>query len=909
MKNNNGAAVKKLSSRSLRHNRTRNIFAVLAIILTGMLFTAVFSLLGGVMQVTEESTMREVGGRAHAGLKGATMEQYEKIISDPLVKRSDYNILIGVADNILKRSGEVRYLPEEKSLPDYFITLEEGHLPDTEDGIVVDTFVMDECKIPHALGEKITLVIPFMGKRAEKEFTVSGWYEGDSISHASELFVSEDFWMELKGDLTDADFKAWGEEHPEDVNVGLLAANLYFDNSSHIEEKVRTVIEHAGYEPEKDVDYGVNWAYMENRLEQVDPFTIVMAAGAVCVILLTGYLIIYNIFQISVMSDIRFYGLLKTIGTTKKQLRRLIMRQAMVLSLIGIPLGLLLGYGIGKVLLPFMMSFMDYGNAAVSLKFHPLIFAFGAAFSILTVFLSCRKPGKIAGSVSPVEAVKYTEGAPGSSRILCKRAKSREKSGITWQADRKEKSGIAKKKSRDKKTHSFGLRRMAFANLGRNKKKTGVVVAAISLSMILLTLVMTGVGSFRIDQFLEQRIAGDIMIGSVNLFSSSSRDSDYELDLGLVSLADEQEGILETNEMWVGFGTSVKLDETGKERFKKLYEEEKLEHSEYDDYRYQQVMKQDGLLDGYVYGYTDSLLENVKVLDGKLDIEKFQSGDYVLLTTIRASEELDAADSIYHPGDKLTMSSITEASNIYEEKNENGEILNVRYDNLAEKEYEVMAIIDLPYSMDIHRYARNTMDAVLPLKELSQGMGVNNICFAKSYKVEPESLEAFESEIKNYTENECLYMGYASKNSLKKEFSGMTNVIGTIGISLAGVIAFIGILNFINAVFTGILARKHEFAMLQSIGMTKAQLQKILIWEGVSYVGIAGAASLCIGSIFSRAILQALNKVIMFFEYRFQILPFVVMVPILAAAAILTPLLSFRQLQKHSIVERLREGE
>lgn len=137
----------------------------------------------------------------------------------------------------------------------------------------------------------------------------------------------------------------------------------------------------------------------------------------------------------------------------------------------------------------------------------------------------------------------------------------------------------------------------------------------------------------------------------------------------------------------------------------------------------------------------------------------------------------------------------------------------------------------------------------------------------------------------------------------------MTNVIGTIGISLAGVIAFIGILNFINAVFTGILARKYEFAMLQSIGMTKAQLQKMLIWEGISYVGIAGAASLCIGSIFSRAILQALNKVIMFFEYRFQILPFVVMVPILAAAAILTPLLSFRQLQKHSIVERLREGE
>ena len=60
-------------------------------------------------------------------------------------------------------------------------------------------------------------------------------------------------------------------------------------------------------------------------------------------------------FQISVAGDIRFYGLLKTIGTTPRQLKRIIRQQALLLCLIGIPAGLLLGYGIGAVLMPVVL--------------------------------------------------------------------------------------------------------------------------------------------------------------------------------------------------------------------------------------------------------------------------------------------------------------------------------------------------------------------------------------------------------------------------------------------------------------------------------------------------------------------------------------------------------------------------
>lgn len=150
-------------------------------------------------------------------------------------------------------------------------------------------------------------------------------------------------------------------------------------------------------------------------------------------------------------------------------------------------------------------------------------------------------------------------------------------------------------------------------------------------------------------------------------------------------------------------------------------------------------------------------------------------------------------------------------------------------------------------------------------------------------------------------------MGYVSKGTLQSEFVNMVTVVTTIGIALAGLIALIGTLNFINAVITEIISRKREFAMLQSIGMTNAQLKKTLICEGISYIAIAGVISFVLGSFLACVLLRAMNHIILFFEYQFQILPFVIMIPILMLVAVLVPVLSYRNLQKKSIVERLRE--
>ncbi|MDE6387710.1 MAG: ABC transporter permease [Lachnospiraceae bacterium] len=890
MKNNNGASIRKLSKRSLKNNRVRNIFAVAAITLTGILFTAVFSLVGGAMQAAQESTMREVGGRFHAGLKGATKEQYEKVAADPMVVKSSYNIFIGTADNIVKWSAEIRYLPEEETLHDMFIELEEGQLPTAENEIVVNTFVFDELNLPYALGEKIPLTFRFMDETIEDEFVVSGWYRGDYVAHASELFVSKSYWEKLKGSLTDEDFLRWREAHPEDRDVGLYAGNVYFDNASNLDEKMRTVIINAGYEPETELDYGVNWAYMSSRVEAADPFAVMIVLSAVLVILITGYLIIYNIFQISVISDIRFYGLLKTIGTTKRQLRRLVRRQALLLSVIGIPIGLALGYGIGKYALPLVLSLADYNGADDSLRFNPWILLFSVAFSLLTVFLSSLKPAKIAGSISPIEAVKYTEaGLQGKP------------------AGRKKKRHASRKR--------FSAVSMALSNLGRNKRTTVVVIMAISFSMILMSIIMTAVRSFRIEQFMEQRITGDFMLGNINLTSSSVSNLDVEIAPEYLELADAQSGIEKRQEMWVRFRTTLQVDEKAREELHKLDAEGKLKRDRYSEELLDKLLRGERPMNGYCYGYSEDLLSKLQVLEGTLDIEKFRSGDYVLLGQMHGVDWLPPEDHVYHPGDTVTLEMYTENSTFREITNEAGETIEVVYENLEEKEYEVMAIVDIPTCMDLHIYPWNACEVVLPFTEMkAETTGYGNDeetvrCWQKfmvSYEISDEEQTAFEAAVKSYADSHST-VGYLTKENLRKEFDDMVTVIATVGVFLAAVIALIGILNFVNAIVTGIISRRREFAMLQSIGMTDEQLQKTLVCEGTAYIAISGMISLVVGSVLSYLIVNALNHMILFFEYRFQSWSFIIMIPILLLVAVFTPMAAYKNLRKKSIVERLRD--
>lgn len=110
-------------------------------------------------------------------------------------------------------------------------------------------------------------------------------------------------------------------------------------------------------------------------------------------VILAGYLIIYNIFNISVKTDIRAYGLLKNVGTTGKQLKKIVRMQAWRLSAIGIPIGLLCGYLAGLCMAPSLTADAEISaqagkTAQTVVSANPLIFLAAILLTLLTVYLS-----------------------------------------------------------------------------------------------------------------------------------------------------------------------------------------------------------------------------------------------------------------------------------------------------------------------------------------------------------------------------------------------------------------------------------------------------------------------------------------------------------------------------------------
>ena len=121
------------------------------------------------------------------------------------------------------------------------------------------------------------------------------------------------------------------------------------------------------------------------------------------------------------------------------------------------------------------------------------------------------------------------------------------------------------------------------------------------------------------------------------------------------------------------------------------------------------------------------------------------------------------------------------------------------------------------------------------------------------------------------------------------------------------IVTVVGLLNFINSILTGIVTRQGEFAMLQAIGMTRKQLKKMLVLEGIYYGLGTMLCSLVLGILFSVTALKALTGGLWFMQYHFTMLPMIPVFPILLVLGILIPALSFRFYGKESVVERIRK--
>lgn len=176
MKVSNRKIVSRLAFASFKANKTRNLMAIIAISLTTVLFTTLFTIGIGMGKSFQNQTMRQSGGSAHGALKYITEEQFNAIKDHPLIKEIGYNKFITYADNpeFLKRPVEMRY-EDEADTKLRFTAPTTGRIPQQEDEIITDSMTLDLLGIPHLVGEKVTLSYTIKEKIYHKDFVLSGF--------------------------------------------------------------------------------------------------------------------------------------------------------------------------------------------------------------------------------------------------------------------------------------------------------------------------------------------------------------------------------------------------------------------------------------------------------------------------------------------------------------------------------------------------------------------------------------------------------------------------------------------------------------------------------------------------------------------------------------------------------------
>ena len=876
----NRGCIRRLSLRALRANRTRNLVAIMAIALTAMLFTSLFTITLSINEGFQQSNFRQAGGWSHGGFKYLTEDQFEELREDPLISQWGLRRFLGMPTDVPfnKSHVEVGYSDANQAHWMYCDPIQ-GRLPqeDTNEA-ATDTHVLELLGVAPELGAEFTVTFYVDGHETTQTFTLCGWWEYDEAIVANHILIPKS--------RVDAVLEEVGVTPPgSDDMTGSWNLNVMLKHGARsIAADIEEILSNHGYQSEsRDDNYiaiGVNWGYTGAQLsENLDFGMGLVLAGILLLILFTGYLIIYNVFQISVAGDIRFYGLLKTIGTTPRQIRRIIRTQALLLSAAGIPLGLVLGWLLGGVLTPVIVAQLDAVTAVVSVN--PAIFVGSAVFALITVLISCRRPGRIAGKVSAVEAVRYTEGK------VSNRKEKRDGKGVS-------------------------LLSMAWANLGRSRGKTVITILSLSLAVVLLTMTVTFARGFDMDKYLAYFTASDFLVADAQKFqvSGSYFHPDMDVTQDIMDSIRTQGGITGSGKV---YGQTFNAQEFVTEEYYRTLYGQWSTQEEIDSMLFFAERRSDGRIADRVqlYGMESFALERLTVLEGDLSKLEEPGGNYV--AAVYSDDDYGNPEWDSHwakLGDTVTIRYVEE----YEYYDtftgevrtswENGEAIASRAVKYRDVTYTVAALVTVPAPLSYRYYG--TDEFIMNDQTFIRDSGTDNIMYY-AFDTTPEANAAMEAFLQDYTENQNPQFDYESKATYAGEFESFRSMFLLLGGALSFIVGLVGVLNFFNAILTGITARRRELAVLQSIGMTTRQLRTMLALEGLLYT--LGAAALAFVLIVAAApfLDSAFSSLLWFLTYRFTIWPIAVVLPVFAVLGIVIPVLSSRTAQRYSVVERLRQ--
>lgn len=459
--NRNKKMIKRVGKGMMKANRSRNLFAVMAIVLTTFMITSVFSLALNYKVNFDLFSIRQAGTTANISLQKPTEEQYERIASLDYLDSVGRQIFIGNIDSSLLKNEDMN-IPvvcyDENEWKDHFtpaLSGIHGEYPDKADEVMISEDALKQLGTdePKA-GQKVKLTVNGPEGTETGEFKLSGWFRSYGAGVKCIVMLSEQYCIDHDIDLED-----WGA-----IYISAEDQDAAYDR---LEKDVKL-------NPGQEFDSYFEVSSISDTIQMMALFIMIIVF-----IMLSGFLLIYNVFYISVSREINQYGMLKTIGTSRRQIRKIIMNQAMRLACIGIPIGLVLSAISSFLMVPLAMRIMEQMDV-YDVSFSPVIYIGAAAFSLVTVLISAWKPARTAGKISPIEALRYNS----------------------------VKSGTMKRKKRHSRSGAKASR-MAWRNIFRNKKQTILVVISLFLGSVTMLSINGIFGSINAENYADEYVKKD----------------------------------------------------------------------------------------------------------------------------------------------------------------------------------------------------------------------------------------------------------------------------------------------------------------------------------------------------------------------------------------------------------------
>ena len=876
--NNNKAVIKKLANRSFHSNKMRNVIVAIAIALTTFLFTAVLTIGMGASGTLEYSMAKLMGSSADALVQGLSEKQFQQLKENAMFEKVGCWIPVEIMTNTNRRVAEVDYA-DQNQLEIRMLTPRTGSAPQKANEVLVSANILKDLNIEEKIGAEIPVELKVRQSDQVYHFdmVVSGIYDTPNEKSES-VIVSKAFLEENAEMMSDI---AQGR-----VGCGIYTADVVMRDNYMVKDRISELVRNIGGNPDD--------ASADNAV-RVAPNPIVsnesglmmwLVAGVFGVLFMfCGYLLIYNVFEIAVTNDIRQYGLLRTVGTTSRQIRRLVNRQALYLFLIGTPFGLLFGTLLGRSILPAALQIfaVDYsgGNIEVGTLPYLGIIVGAILFSGLTVYISTRKAVKKASRVSPIEAIRYVD----QDAVSIKRKKTASGSVIP---------------------------RLAKANLQRNKRRTVFIVISLTLSIVFLNSVFIFSSSFDEDVYIENQTRSDFRVYSpvIQAAWGDNFGHDSAVPEKAVEEIKEQPGV--TNEAYLyrntfeddhiscDWGTPYVVDNTNKEQ-RMLPEHLNLGVYRTENGGHTVGLTADNHPLGNVFGFSENFFDRLDIIEGETDLSvlknKLWNGNNVILVS--------------HYNDKGNLSG--GADNIYYFGLSVGDTIQFYENGAPTEEFTVIAKAAVTSNeMTLTGGGDNiTTDVGGPKIYMSENKFKEIYETPTLYGFLFDVEEQYQQDMENYLMRDT-DVSYNSITTLKADVLGIKNVVLLVGGMIGAVFALVGLINFINLVMTNIVTRRHEFATMQSIGMTNRQLRKMMISESFSYVLLAGIVGTLVAATLGMTLLRAFvenGPTSMMMTFQITLLPALIMLVLFLVLAFIVPVVALRLLNNRSVVERLRVNE